>query len=48
MKKIMTILTALVVTIMTCAAVVSAASSQDDIITALQDAGVPDTYIATA
>jgi len=48
MKKILTILTALVVTIMTCAAVVSAASSQDDIITALQDAGVPDTYIATA
>jgi len=47
MKKIMAMVLVILVTMMTCAAVVSAAT-ESDIITALKSAGVPASYIASA
>jgi len=48
MKKILAVLLVVMVTVMTCAASVSAAAKEDDIVTALKTAGVADAYIAQA
>jgi len=48
MKKFLSVLLVAMVTVMTMAVSVSAASTESDIITALKSAGVPDTYVATA
>ena len=48
MKKFLSVLLVVMVTVMTFAASVSAASTEGDIITALKSAGVPASYVATA